>query len=72
MNECLKCNSKNTVAVEYDHTNPEHYDGVSEYMCLDCGFRVGRWTGYVLRKGQYEKASARFNPTKVKLREETN
>lgn len=30
------------------------YDGVSEWICPDCGRREGRWTGKVLGEGEIE------------------
>ena len=41
--------------VEYDGMHPDHYDGVSEYRCLNCGTRWGRWSGKILKKGETEK-----------------
>ena len=52
---CKKCGSKNIVFVEYDHTHPDHYDGVSEIVCRDCEDRIGRWSGKELAKGESEK-----------------
>ncbi len=31
------------------------YDGVSEWLCPDCGVRVGRWSGRVLSDGETEQ-----------------
>ena len=42
------------IAVEYGYMHPERYDGVSEYRCPDCSFRVGRWTGLEIPKGYIE------------------
>lgn len=41
--------------VEYDLLHPDHYDGVSEIECRDCGARVGRWSGKELKEGEFEK-----------------
>ena len=41
--------------VEYDGMHPEHYDGVSEIACHDCGARFGRWSGKELANGEFEK-----------------
>ncbi|MHB8913817.1 MAG: hypothetical protein ACYC4I_02295 [Minisyncoccota bacterium] len=57
---CKKCESKNIIGVEYPHDHPEHYDGVSEVECRDCGARFGRFSGRELAEGEAEKASARF------------
>ena len=48
--------------VEYDWTNPQHYDGVSEYSCLNCGTRRGRWSGKILGLNEYEDKNLRFKP----------
>lgn len=53
--ECKKCGSKNTIFVEYAYGQPEHYDGVSEIACNDCGARFGRWSGKELAEGEFEK-----------------
>ena len=52
---CKKCGSKNIVMIEYSWDSPEHYDGVSEIMCNDCGARFGRWSGKELAEGESEK-----------------
>lgn len=39
--------------IEYRGTS-EDYDGVSEYECLKCGERRGRWTGKILLDGEIE------------------
>jgi len=34
----------------------EHqYDGISEWNCLDCKTRWGRWSGRILKGDDYEK-----------------
>ena len=58
---CKKCGSTNVIGVEYTHDHPEHYDGVSEVECRDCGARFGRFSGRELALGEAEKASARFS-----------
>ncbi len=52
---CQKCGSNNVIHVEYPPEHPEHYDGVSERVCLTCGTRVGRWSGKELGINEYEK-----------------
>lgn len=42
------------IGVQYDYTSPEHYDGISEWVCPDCRRREGRWTGSVLTDGSTE------------------
>jgi len=55
--KCPKCktsSSKNILGVEYWYAHPEHYDGISEWNCNKCGTRWGRWTGQILKEGQWE------------------
>ena len=34
----------------------EHqYDGISEWNCLDCKARWGRWSGRILKDDDYQK-----------------
>lgn len=42
------------IGVEYAYDNPNHYDGVSEWVCPDCKYREGRWTGRELAEGELE------------------
>lgn len=56
---CPKCKSTNIMGQEYIMT-PEDYDGVSEWICIPCGCRWGRWSGKILRPGELEKANERF------------
>lgn len=51
---CPKCSSTNIILIEYSWDNPEHYDGISEYRCLACDYRQGRWTGKELKLGFIE------------------
>lgn len=56
IDKCPRCLGP-VFAVEYDYTNPEHYDGTSEYMCQDfekCKWRIGRWCGRELQQGEIE------------------
>lgn len=55
MNKCKKCESKNIIGIEYGYMDEEHYDGISEWRCGDCGYREGRWTGKELKDGDVEK-----------------
>jgi len=57
--KCKKCGSENITMVEYDPMHPEHYDGVSEIVCNDCGARFGRWSGKELAEGEVEKRGGR-------------
>ena len=43
------------IGVEYNHHNVNHYDGISEWMCPDCGARRGRWSGKLLGLNEYER-----------------
>ena len=43
------------IGVEYSPEMPEHYDGVSEWRCLKCGLRVGRWSEKVLADNEIER-----------------
>jgi hypothetical protein len=60
---CPKDHSHEVTHEEYPHDVPEHYDGVSEIHCLDCGKRYGRWTGKELAEGEKEP---RFGIPRVK------
>ncbi len=55
MEKCKKCDSKSIVMIQYGLLDPNHYDGVSEYRCKDCGYREGRWTGKELMECEQEK-----------------
>jgi len=46
---------KDVTGVQYSHTHPQHYDGVSEWECGACRTRVGRWSGKVLADDESEK-----------------
>lgn len=59
MDQCKKCESKNIILVEYDLIHPDHFDGVSEIVCQDCGVRIGRWTGKELGPDETEKRHGR-------------
>lgn len=58
-NECPKCRGS-IIMVEYSLLSPEYYDGISEYQCSkNCGYRVGRWSGKLLKAGEIEKRFGR-------------
>jgi len=44
----------NVCGIQYNHTHPEHYDGVSEWQCTVCKTRVGRWSKRVLAESEAE------------------
>jgi DNA-directed RNA polymerase subunit RPC12/RpoP len=52
---CPTCGKESWIIVEYGYPHPEAYDGASEYRCLECGTRIGRWTGKILADGEWEK-----------------
>ncbi len=53
--ECPACSFVGLMhAIEYAYTDPNRYDGISEWRCPDCGTRIGRWTGRVLTEGMSE------------------
>jgi hypothetical protein len=60
--KCRQCKSNNIVLVEYAWDHPEHYDGISEIFCQNCGARFGRWTGKKLKDDEYEKRYGGLNP----------
>ena len=41
------------IGIEYHGMDPNHYDGVSEWLFPD-GHHVGRWTGKLLEDGEPE------------------
>ena len=47
-------NPKNMIAIEYSYGHPYRYDGVSELKCKVCKTRTGRWSGKVLKDGEFE------------------
>ena len=55
---CPSCGGHKRCGVQYRGTR-EDWDGVSEWICVDCGTRFGRWTGRVLTEGEIEKRYGR-------------
>lgn len=55
MHNCVNCDSKNVILIQYNYDHPERYDGWSEIKCIDCKTRVGRWSFKVLQEGECEK-----------------
>jgi hypothetical protein len=51
---CGACKGINVMHCEYSYDHPNHYDGVSEIHCADCGVRTGRWSRRILAKGESE------------------
>lgn len=55
--------------VEYAYESSERYDGVSEWVCPECGYREGRWTGAELRDGYVEPRHGRGGvPVRARVR----
>lgn len=52
---CPKCKHKDLIGVEYSWDSPEHYDGISEWMCPICQTRIGRWSKKVLANDEIER-----------------
>jgi C4-type Zn-finger protein len=52
---CPVCKSTNIIGIEYAYGTPNYYDGVSEWDCEDCGYRVGRFSGRVLTGNETEE-----------------
>jgi hypothetical protein len=44
----------NVIGVEYPYNHPQHYDGVSEWRCTNCGLRIGRFSGAFLKDDEVE------------------
>lgn len=59
--QCPKCGSLNIAMVEYFDPSEKRipfkhqYDGISEYVCEDCKYREGRWSGRELKGDDYER-----------------
>lgn len=47
--------SHNVVGIQYPHLHPQAYDGVSEWVCGECGARIGRWTQKILAEDESEQ-----------------
>lgn len=52
---CPKCGSHEVGGVEYSYDSPQHYDGVSEWHCMECHTRWGRWSGKILGEHEVEE-----------------
>ena len=52
--KCSVCGAGDIVGVEYAYNDPAYYDGVSEWRCVSCGSRVGRWSKRVLKGDECE------------------
>lgn len=63
MSPCKFCKGENIIAVEYLYSSPNHYDGISEWYCPDCGRRVGRWSGRELTGDEEEPRFGGHSPS---------
>ena len=52
--QCPRCNSLDIIGIEYSPNHPNHYDGISEWVCNDCGYREGRFSGKELLEDECE------------------
>lgn len=43
------------IGLQYSYDDPNHYDGVSEWVCPDCRIRWGRWSMKVLKEDESER-----------------
>jgi hypothetical protein len=62
--------SINIMGVEYGYPSAERYDGISEYRCLGCNTRWGRWTGEIIPDGFCESRFGKRGVVKVEETEE--
>lgn len=71
---CPGCNSlwlhedgsgANIIGIEYGYGSPERYDGVSEWRCQKCGYRLGRWTHQQIHDGELESRFGERGVVKV-------
>ncbi len=72
---CKKCKKDNWCGIEYAWDHPEYYDGVSEWRCMDCNYRLNRWTGEELKEGQWATREDRYRcfnqrPSADKIKED--
>lgn len=44
----------NVIGIQYEPNHPQHYDGVSEWRCTECGLRIGRFSGAFLKDDEVE------------------
>jgi hypothetical protein len=60
---CSECGEKDWLGCQYGHDNPNHFDGVSEWRCMRCGARFGRWTKRLLEEGEAEPPYGQIDPS---------
>jgi hypothetical protein len=52
---CSQCgNDGSFIGIQYNYDHPERYDGISEWRCVQCDTRFGRWSHRILKDGEYE------------------
>ncbi len=66
MKECKKCGSKDIMGIEYGYPSKEQYDGISEWSCIKCGYRQGRWSEEELKDGYIESRFNKKGQVKIK------
>ncbi len=52
--ECGNVDPSEVIGIEYAYGEPNRYDGVSEWKCLICGSRTGRWSKKILGENESE------------------
>ena len=50
---------KPMMGLEYRWDHPDHWDGVSEWVCSACKVRIGRFTGRILTGDETETRDGR-------------
>ena len=51
--KCPKCGGE-IIGIEYGYGDPYRYDGISEWACQKCDWRIGRWSGKALTGKEQE------------------
>ena len=69
-NTCRECNTDNVLMIEYGYMSKEHYDGISEIRCKDCGLRWGRWTDEIIPEGYEESRFGARGVVKIQPQED--
>ena len=60
MKSCPECGGIEIYGIEYALDSYYYYDGISEWRCLNCGTRIGRWTERVLSEEEAEPPFGRW------------
>lgn len=53
-NPCPRCDNEQLTGIEYSYEHPCRYDGISEWWCQKCTYRIGRWSEKVLGAFEHE------------------